>query len=366
LKTYIGKKTKSEKKKEEMNLMRKAKTGDQKTKDTIDINSDEEIEIAASTIASCLKKAKRSKPSAFLGRKNDFLRHPYKKKFLSLSRVVNDNYTKEQDFQYRIDPKHCIFCQKGQKLEVDVSKNYNVFVHYAMETLAIHTCPQRAHEKSKVGLVSAMIVSEEFPSGIVHFFSPEPETFKPNTVRSFAELGHLLDHAGTIFGDHHIYEVLRATPTYLNSLDELKLAFDVHKPWPFESDPTVPKELREWYKQYCLANGGGGDTIEKKKDTRGENADHKDDKTNKPAPIIASLDPRVTDWIEPPLPEDHRLDYEGPPTLPDKHLTEWDYDPAIHNEEYQNKLWRDGKKSIHEKQRASGPSFLKKWKQVDD
>lgn len=179
-------------------------------------------------------------------------------------------------------------------------------------------------------------------------------------------LGHVLDHAGTIFGDHRVYEMLRATPAYLNSIEELKLSFDYKKPWPFETDPTVPAPLRQWYQTYCTQQSAR--LMENK---AVENKDMDDvkaspQKTDEPGPeIIASLDPRKEDWITAPPIVDHHLDYEGPPTKPDARLTDWDYDPAVHNEQVQTQLWKEGKQVILQKKRASGPSFLRKLKPPD-
>lgn len=175
------------------NLMSKKKPTLDKSRQLIEVSSDEDADPPPSKAQTTTPLTSRKKPrstSAFIHRGADFLRHPYRKRFLPLSRLTNRE--NNQDYQYRIDPKNCIWCQAGHKIEFSMQKNYNVMIHYAMETLVSHACPQRSNEKSKVGLVVLFVVSEEFPNGICRYYAPiVTDEHKKLGIQTFQELGKL-------------------------------------------------------------------------------------------------------------------------------------------------------------------------------
>lgn len=359
--------------------------------------------------------------SAFLGIGFDFFRHPYKRQFLPRSRIITDDPTTEQDFEWRIHPKDCVRCQSGQILkDVNVMLNYNMIISYALETRGKHGCPQRANEKTTIALVVAKIISAEFPSGQTRFFATQSvyerlmdskskliKKENQQRLHQFEELGHWMDHAATIFADAKMYELLRHTPVYTSRLEDLRLSTNVNEAvnYPFENDPMVPRSLQQWNAQYMKEqklsfmksmgmdmngyhsgiNSGHNRGINSGHNSgynSGDNTTTTSTTTTKtkttvslpqvaPSPVaaepIASLNPQTDRWVKPPdlL---GKIDWESEPSIADDSLIHWTYDPVVHDVETQYKKYSVDAKARHKSIQSLRlrPSFLPPVKESDD
>jgi hypothetical protein len=366
---------------------------------------------------------KQVRSSAFIGIGQDFLRHPYKKRFLPLSRIIQpttqNESAGEQDFQYRIDPAHCEFCkQRLYPLLLDPCKNYNVIVVFALSSYVPHGCPQRSNEQSTIGMLAVKIISEEYPEGQNRFYSPSPvliNSDKKTYTESFDHFGHVLEHAATIFAESKLFELLRHTSIYITDVSSLKVPFDtsqLHQP-SCEQDPLIPQPFRKWFQEYmnteCAkyrvsssssssfpniqpaiastssilpkekadekkvdplsqVNKQNTNTnpIIKREESEIEKIKKPKEEKEKEKEIIASLNPLKEPWPTPPTFDSKCVDWESEPTVPDKELTNWTFSPTIHTVEYQHKLWKEGREKLYQEKKKKGPSFLSKLDLADD
>jgi len=307
----------------------------------------------------------------------DFFCKPWLNKFRPISAVPslvgkNDH----QDFQFRIDPNECVYCQKdkevGTKLDPDPAFHYHVVIHLAVTKIVQHDCLQRAYEKMPISFVYAFILSKEHPEGERRLYAPVPNGKCSVTLRSFSELGHLLDHASGIFcyDEKWTFGLLSHTRFVASSLDEIGVTFDWKQPWPSDKDPLVPTPYRTWWKSFLESADSVAPYVHKpessisktkpeellpegvsKNDQKHECANNKNIKeqletlskrtatvpaeftttttTTSPSNginTIASLNP-FQSWPKPPVFDANSPDWEGKPTEPEKDLWDWEYDP---------------------------------------